>query len=74
MPNCKKKARALHHIQRWADCPQLRYKADNCISLCIEHHQKVTGHEEIYASLFKSLISGPTDVEIIKAKYGITDE
>lgn len=71
MPNCKRKGRQMHHIRRWADCPELRYSIDNTILLCKQCHDKVFSKEDEYAPLFLRLISKTVDEDILKIKYGL---
>jgi hypothetical protein len=56
-PGCinKKKLNA-HHIRRWADCPGLRFEADNGITLCKDHHKMITGVESYYEAVFYNII------------------
>lgn len=54
MPGCRYKGRVLqvHHIQKWATHPHLRYEISNGITLCYNCHKKVGRHEERYVGLF----------------------
>ena len=57
MPNCKSKKRLhAHHITKWASASSLRYDVDNGITLCYNCHKEVTGHENIYESLFRDIV------------------
>ena len=57
MPGCKKKKRLnVHHIEKWANAAHLRYDEHNCITLCKEHHDEVTGQEHLYVPLFQDII------------------
>jgi hypothetical protein len=57
-PNCnfKKKINA-HHIYRWADFPDLRFKTENGISLCKIHHDMIKNQEDIYAPIFTKILA-----------------
>lgn len=61
MPGCKKKAKQVHHIIRWADSFELRLNPMNGISLCWPCHHKIKDNEYYYAQLFMT---------IIRKKYG----
>jgi len=57
MPGCKKKKYLnAHHIRKWASASALRFDVDNGITLCRWCHDKVTGHETYYQSLFQSIV------------------
>lgn len=58
MPGCTYWGRGVqvHHIQKWADNPPLRYAPSNGITLCIACHKKVNGKEEHYSQLFRTII------------------
>lgn len=57
MPSCRRKKRLqVHHIQRWADNPYMRYDEDNGISLCWDCHNQVNGHELLYEGLFMEIV------------------
>lgn len=57
MPGCKKKKRLqVHHIITWSGASSLRYDEHNCITLCKEHHDEVTGQEHLYVPLFQDII------------------
>lgn len=45
-----------HHIQRWKDCPELRYIISNGITLCALHHPRKKEDEVRLSSLFVELI------------------
>lgn len=47
-----------HHILRKADFPHLTYRVSNGITLCKACHEKVTGQEHRYASLFLAVLKG----------------
>lgn len=53
---CEKKKLQCHHIQRWVDCPELRYDVSNGILLCKYHHTIVTGQEIAYAPIFIEIV------------------
>lgn len=57
MPRCKsKKKLQAHHIQKWSSAAILRYDISNGITLCRECHNKVTGHEQQYETLFMNIV------------------
>ncbi len=57
MPGCRKKKHLnAHHIQKWASSSTLRFDVDNGITLCYWCHKKVTGHENLYQSLFQGIV------------------
>ena len=61
-PNCKNNQKLeAHHIYPWATYPALRYDIKNGLTLCRQCHQKITGMEESYVSIF---------VRIVLRKYG----
>lgn len=56
-PNCNSKKRLhVHHIQKWSDTPHMRYAVGNCITLCRQHHDFVTGQEEHYILFLYKLL------------------
>jgi 5-methylcytosine-specific restriction endonuclease McrA len=55
-PGCRKKARYVHHIVRWADNPALRFNVNNACGLCKGHHDKVTGYEHLYQSVLMKIV------------------
>jgi hypothetical protein len=52
----KKGELQAHHIERWADKPDLRYDTNNGITLCKEAHAMVTGKEDQYKDQFKDIV------------------
>lgn len=60
--NKKRRSLQVHHIQRWADAPLLRYNIDNGITLCKLHHRLVFGNEEAYASFFTNIVRQTTNL------------
>lgn len=40
-----------HHIERWADSPELRYELSNGVTLCQSCHAERHEGEPVYASL-----------------------
>ncbi len=73
---CGKKRLALnaHHIKKWADFPTMRYMVNNGITLCYNCHKKMTGVEEAYEPLCKSLLLGGNAlVQIQLLMRGIDD-
>ena len=69
-PGCKRRKFGMecHHIIRWSDSMQLRYNPMNCILLCNRCHTKITGSEEIYASLFFSIVQANIQKQYNKDK------
>lgn len=59
---CGQKGKKLnaHHIQRWADVPELRYVVSNGVSLCEECHKQVTGNEARYAAVLQDVVNKNT--------------
>lgn len=57
-PGCKKRAKQVHHILRWADAPSLRYEVSNGISLCWACHYNIRNQEHLYVELFIRIIMG----------------
>lgn len=60
-PNCKKKAKEVHHILIYAHNPGLRTEVKNGICLCRSHHRQIKGKEIFYASMFLSIIERLSD-------------
>lgn len=60
MPGCSRRRRRMevHHIQRWADAPYLRYEVDNGICLCRSCHYSIRNNEHNFISLFMEIIKG----------------
>ena len=57
MPGCKSKYRLqAHHIKKWSSAAILRYDVDNGITLCRSCHERITGHEHAYQSLFSQIV------------------
>ena len=57
MPDCKSKYKIqAHHIVKWSSAAILRYDVDNGITLCRSCHEKITGHEHLYQSLFHEIV------------------
>jgi hypothetical protein len=57
-PNCNcKKPLQIHHIQRYADFPTLRFEISNGITLCKIHHKQITGMEMIYQPFFMQVVN-----------------
>jgi len=55
--NCNSKAKLeVHHIVRWCDARDLRYCAENGISLCKRSHKAITGQETLFEDLFNMLV------------------
>lgn len=46
----------VHHILRWADAPALRYSVYNCLCLCQPCHKRITGNENMYASMLREIV------------------
>lgn len=55
-PGCKKRGHHVHHISRWADNSEMRYEVSNGIYLCRICHKRITGHEIIYADMFREIV------------------
>lgn len=47
----------VHHILRWADYIELRYKINNGITLCHAHHPRKRAEEKRLVSTFMELVS-----------------
>lgn len=57
MCNCKKRRELqVHHLNRWADSPSLRYETKNGICLCKTCHKSITGFEQCYEAYFFEII------------------
>ena len=57
MPGCKSKYRLqAHHIKKCSSAAILRYDVDNGITLCRSCHERITGHEHAYQSLFSQIV------------------
>lgn len=50
-----------HHILSWRDYPELRYKLNNGITLCLAHHPRKRSEEKRLASEFQRLVSVSKD-------------
>jgi 5-methylcytosine-specific restriction endonuclease McrA len=46
----------VHHIQKWADRPSLRFNSENLITLCWTCHNKIKGKEQYYISFFLNVL------------------
>src|SRR5580765_3503414 len=57
IPNCSEKAEHLHHIVFRSKSKRLRWRSENLVWLCADHHRLVHAQE--------IQISGNADVEII---------
>lgn len=56
-PGCSSKKRLqVHHINRWADAPLLRFTVNNGITLCHLHHKFIFNKEEFYAYTFHQIL------------------
>lgn len=56
-PGCDKTNKLqVHHIRRFAVARHLRTEPFNGITLCKDHHDKVTGYETVYEEMFWKLI------------------
>jgi len=55
---CKEAKSKLHahHIKPWKQYPNLRYKLNNLITLCISCHSAVRGKEKNFEKLFQGLV------------------
>jgi len=47
----------VHHILRWSEFPELRYKINNGITLCHFHHPRKKEEEKRLSSYFQNLVS-----------------
>jgi 5-methylcytosine-specific restriction endonuclease McrA len=57
-PGCECKSKLkVHHIRRWSDAPLLRFNADNGITLCRTHHDRITGNEDLYIRVFAQIVA-----------------
>ena len=57
MPGCTSKYRLqAHHIKKLSSAAILRYDVDNGITLCRSCHERITGHEHAYQSLFSQIV------------------
>ena len=69
-PGCKQTKRLkVHHIVRWSDSETVRFSVENGVTLCARHHAQVTGHEEEYEALFRSIVN-PAAMQVLLLKYG----
>ena len=60
-PGCgSNKKLQVHHIERFADKPELLYNKNNVITLCKKCHQKIYNKEKDYIALFKEILCGAT--------------
>ena len=55
-PDCSGKIEA-HHINGWAEYPELRYQNNNGITLCHAHHPRKRAEEKRLAPIFQGLVS-----------------
>lgn len=58
MPGCTSKSRKIdvHHIQRWADAPLLRYVVSNGICLHKSCHYQIRNNEHYFIQLFMEIV------------------
>lgn len=47
----------VHHILRWSEFPELRYKINNGITLCHAHHPRARAEEKRLIPTFMELVS-----------------
>jgi 5-methylcytosine-specific restriction endonuclease McrA len=57
IPNCSERAAHLHHIVYRSKSKRLRWRSENLVWLCVDHHRLVHAQE--------IRISGNADVEIV---------
>lgn len=57
--NCSDKLQ-VHHIQKYADFPHLRFDLKNVITLCKTHHNMVWNNEYLYAGIFQEIVNRKT--------------
>lgn len=56
-PGCgKKTGLQVHHILPRSTHPYLQYNIHSALTLCRQHHKKVTGQEESYAPMFMRIL------------------
>ena len=49
----------VHHILRWSEFPELRYKTNNGITLCHAHHPRKRAEEKRLIPTFNELVTMP---------------
>lgn len=49
----------VHHILRWSEFPELRYKTNNGITLCHAHHPRKVAEEKRLIPTFNELVAMP---------------
>lgn len=49
----------VHHILRWSEFPELRYKVNNGITLCHAHHPRKMAEEKRLVPTFQELVLMP---------------
>jgi predicted restriction endonuclease len=66
-PGCmEKKNLEVHHIKKYAASAKLRTEKFNGITLCKQHHEMVTGKEELFESEFFKIVTSKNIKEIQK--------
>lgn len=55
-PDCKKRAKEVHHIIPYSIAPHLRYEVSNGCCLCLSHHRFIKGKENNFVNLFLSIL------------------
>jgi len=57
-PDCKKRAKEVHHVVPYSTAPHLRTETSNGICLCKTHHNGIKNKEIFYVSMFLQIIKG----------------
>jgi len=64
-----------HHIKRKIDFPELTYRLDNGITLCVQCHNVITGKEKMVQSLFTKIVKRKLTIkDIVKAYATAKDD
>ena len=63
-----------HHIKRKIDYPELMYRLDNGLTLCISCHQAITGKEKMVESLFRKIVKKKLTTKDIVNTYMVAKE
>lgn len=58
MPGCKKRSKLqVHHVLRYSDSTYGRFCSSNLVVLCKTCHEKLSGNEHLYITMFSRIIS-----------------